>query len=107
MAGMAYTVEVDQSGKIEDTSRDTALALTNGIRFSILVPSKVKRECLIALRSNGLSGQRLYLQLFATALFFMLRDYINELLVTTVDIEYVGREDHIKQHLYNLLYRAG
>ncbi len=36
-------IEVDQSGKIEQTSYDTVLALTNGVSYTILLKKKDKR----------------------------------------------------------------
>jgi hypothetical protein len=37
-------VEIDQSGKVEQTDRPTAIALANGIRFSILISAQAKTE---------------------------------------------------------------
>jgi len=104
---MLHIVEVDQSGKIEDTSKDTILAFANGIKFSLLIPATVKRQCVQVLRDNGLSGQTLYFQLYATGLFFLLRGHIQYLLRVVLDNEYIGQEGQIKQHLYNLLQRTG
>jgi len=36
-------VEVDQSGKVENTRVDTVLAFSNGMNHAILVSAKVKR----------------------------------------------------------------
>lgn len=36
-------IEIDQSGKIEDTRKDTVLAFSNGKNYSILIPAEVKR----------------------------------------------------------------
>jgi hypothetical protein len=35
-------IEVDQSGKIEQTHRDTALAFSNEISYAVLIPARVK-----------------------------------------------------------------
>ncbi len=104
---MSYSAEVDQSGKIEDTSRDTVLALANGVRFSVLIPSTVKRECVQSLREQGLSGQTLYFQMFATALFFLLKDKLHQVSTIIIDEEYTGKNDQIMEHLTNLLWRQG
>ncbi len=104
---MTHIVEVDQSGKIEFTGDDTVLAYANGKQFSVLIPATVKRECLLVLREQGYSGDTLYTLLFATALFFLLKDDLSNLSRIVIDIEYTGREAQIKQHLYSLLERAG
>ncbi|OQY22772.1 MAG: hypothetical protein B6I35_05345 [Anaerolineaceae bacterium 4572_32.2] len=46
-------VEVDQSGKMEVLRVDTALALSNGITASILIPAAVKREVYRQLKYRG------------------------------------------------------
>lgn len=46
-------VEVDQSGKIERTQVNTALAFSDGIEASILILAVEKRECVKKLRQRG------------------------------------------------------
>ncbi len=103
---MLHIVQVDQSGKVEDTAQDTILALANGITFTIRIPSTVKRECITVLRRSGITGKTMYNQLFATGLFFLLKDKIQELDKVIIDIEYIGREAQIKEHLVQLLRRV-
>ncbi len=102
---MPYIVEVDQSGKIGDTTVATVLAFANGIEQAILIPAKDKRICIQRLRRRGY-GARLYYLLFATALFFLLRDHVEELDHVTIDEEYRGKEGIILGHLLNLLRRS-
>jgi len=100
-------VEIDQSGRIEYTKHATALALSDGISFSLLIPATVKRACIRTLRRQGLTGPTFYVQLFATGLFFLLKDHIEVLTQVVIDVEYTGKETQIKEHLINLLRRAG
>lgn len=102
-----HVVEVDQSGKFEHTSGDTILAFSNGIRFALLIPAQVKRDCVTTLRQQGLSGPSFYTQLFATGLYFLLKNYMNRVVSVTIDIEYQGKDGQIKQHLLHLLSRGG
>jgi hypothetical protein len=104
---MSHVVEVDQSGRVEYTAEDTVLAFANGMQFSVLITSVTKRVCVRALREAGLGGNTLYTQLFATCLFFLLRNYIHELSTVIVDIEFIGKDSQIKEHLYTLLGRVG
>lgn len=104
---MAHVVEVDQSFKFENTKEATALALANGISYSILIPATVKRECIRLLRKEGFIGAKLYLKLFSITLFFLLKDKIEEINHILIDKEYPGKEGQIKDNLINLLHRSG
>lgn len=100
-------VEVDQSGKIGDTKVATVLAFSNGRQFTILIPARVKRECVRHLRGKGKLETRLYIQLFAAGLYLLLKRDIKSLDQIIVDFEYPGHEAKIKEHLINLFQRAG
>jgi hypothetical protein len=100
-------IEVDQSGRIEFTKEDTALAFSNGEQFCLLIPARVKRACIRRLRERRISGPTLYVRLFAVGLYFLLRDYIGAPSRIVIDIEYFGRENQIKEHLVNLFRRHG
>lgn len=102
-----HVVEVDQSGKFGDTKVDTVLAFSNSIQFSVLVPSTIKRDCIKLLRKRVKTGKTLYTQLFAVSLFFLLKNYIERMEDITIDIEYPGQDAFIKDHLMNILQRAG
>ena len=104
---MPYDSEVDQSGRIEFTKEDTVLALSDGVAYTILIPSIVKRSCVRILRQRGLSGPTFYVQLFAVALFFLLRGQMEGHPRIAIDVEYEGKEAQIKEHLLNLLHREG
>ena len=104
---MSYDSEVDQSGRIEFTKEDTVLALSDGGAYTILIPSIVKRSCVRALRRRGFSGPTFYVQLFAVALFFLLKGQMEEYPRVAIDVEYEGKEAQIKEHLLNLLHRDG
>jgi hypothetical protein len=103
---MSHVVEVDQSGKVEDTKEDTVLAFANGMKFSVLIPATVKRDCVRILRQRGLSPKVFYLQLFVVGLFFLLKDHIAHLSHTIIDREYLGKDKDIRLYLMNLLKRA-
>ncbi len=99
-------IEVDQSGKIGDTRVPTVLAFSNSENCAILIPASVKRACIQRLRKRGKSGTTLYLQLFATGLYLLLKGYIQFLQQVTIDIEYPGHSAKIKEHFLNLLHRS-
>ena len=103
---MPHVVDVDQSGRVEFTGEDTVLAFSNGMRFAVLIPSVVKRECVKALRDRGFGGATFYPQLFTVGLYFLLREHLGQLARITIDLEYFGKDELIKEHLVNLLRRA-
>ena len=98
-------VDVDQSGKI-GSKGPTALAYYNDIDHKILIPARVKRKCIKALRLQGKTGKVLYLQLFSVALFLLLKDHVRQLSLVTIDREYPSKDKDIKEFLLNLLRRA-
>jgi hypothetical protein len=52
-------IEVDQSGKIERTQRNTVLAFSNEIEYAALFLAVEKRESVTWLRQRGESGKTL------------------------------------------------
>lgn len=100
-------VEVDQSGKIEWTQKPTALALANGIRYSVFISAKAKREVLEELERRRPTNNRTnhHLLVFATLLFLLLRDQLPRLTQVVVDVEYHGHDARIKEHFLNLCRR--
>ena len=100
-------VEVDQSGRFENTSQDTVVAFSNGECFSILIPARVKRACIERMRRRGIKPPRTQVLLFATALYLLLKEHIHHIDLVEIDQEYVGHEHLINQHVRNLFARAG
>jgi hypothetical protein len=102
-----HRVEIDQSGKLEDTRVATVVAFSDGIHRSVLIPARAKRECVAFLRASGRAVPTALARLFAVALYFLLRDQTQEIALAIVDVEYTGHDQEIKQHLLNLLRRSG
>lgn len=100
-------VEVDQSGKIGDTKVPTVLAFSNEESYAILIPAKVKRECVQRLREQGRTGKTFYMRIFAIGLFFLLKDHALGADQIALDVEYPGRNAEVKLYLLNMLWRAG
>jgi hypothetical protein len=104
---MSHIVEVDQSIRFDNTSDDTVLAYANGDCRSLLIPASVKRDCLRHLRRIGYSTRTLYIRLFTTALYFLLRERVENMSRIVIDLEYPGRDAQIREHLINLLRKDG
>ena len=84
-------IEVDQSGKIEQTHKDTVLAFSNEISYAVLIPARVKREAINLLRITGKRGKSLYISLFAVALYQLLKGHLDRVDLIAIDMEYEGK----------------
>ncbi|GAB4462602.1 MAG: hypothetical protein Kow00120_29380 [Anaerolineae bacterium] len=104
-----HTVEVDQSGRVDETNRATVLALADGMAYSVAISAGDKRECIQALRGRrwGKDPTTLYVLLFATLLYLLLREHAGKLDRVIIDTEYPGHEAIIKGHVLNLFQRSG
>lgn len=88
------SVEIDQSGKIEDTARDTVLAASNGEKHSVIIFARDKRKLQEKFRLAGKPELFVY-AVFATVLYFLVKLLKNKRVV--VDIEYFGKTDTIQK----------
>jgi len=100
-------LKVDQSIKVEQTSQDTVLALSNDKQFAIVIPAYVKREALAHLRQKRWYGQRATLACFAAGLSLLLKQCNAPSDPIVIDQEYQGHERDIKSILLRQLSRAG
>jgi len=100
-------VEVDQSIKIEQTSKDTILAVSNDEQVAILIPAKVKRQVLAHLKVRGKPAPVARLMLFSAGLCMLLREVAQSLTTITIDQEYPGHEADIRGMLLRFLWKIG
>ncbi len=103
---MTHLVEVDQSGKVEDTAKDTVLVFANGASYSVLIPATVKRAVYRELTNRGLREKEITIQFFSIGLYFLLRERIADLRQITIDTEYTGKNALIKERLVSYLLRG-
>lgn len=94
-----YDIEVDQSGRTDVLTHDTALTFSNDVQAAILIPANVKRQCYRRLRAAGVRKRLIGVKLFAAGLVLLLSPYIADLELITIDVEYEGWEATIKEHL--------
>ena len=100
-------IEVDQSGHIEATKDNTALAFSNGKTYSILIPTRTARACVRELHRKRIKAPNLQTRLFSAALFFLLKDHVNEHISIVIDVEYMGLDRDIRKQLLELLRQDG
>ncbi|MFZ5365897.1 MAG: hypothetical protein ACOZBZ_01250 [Patescibacteria group bacterium] len=95
-------VFIDQSGKIENTEKDTVIAFTNKISASIRIPAKVKRLFQKIYRKKGKPKLYIY-ETFAFGIFLLLKNYLSWVKDVVIDKEYPGHEKMVKQLLLELI----
>ncbi len=106
---MPHIVEVDLSAKVEQWSRNTAVAFSNGIQGSILIDKGVKRRARDWLRDrypDRSKGFYRYL-LFAAFVYLVTRPHLQQIRHMAIDRDYPGphNEKLIKDFLLNFMHR--
>lgn len=92
-------VEVDQSGKIENTSKNTVIAFSNKIFGSIFISAKDKREIQKIFRGAGKSRIFVY-KLFVILIFLLIKKHLKKIDHIIIDDEYPGKGCLIKSFLF-------
>lgn len=85
-------IEIDQSGKVEDTSRKTVVAYADSKNKtkSILISARTKRKAQEIYRTAGKSKLFIY-NIFSILLFFLTKESKKSDLIV-IDIEYPGKD---------------
>lgn len=98
-------IQVDQSGRIEYTSRDTVIAFSNKTRKSVLIKAKDKREIQRIFRERG-RGRIFIYRTFASLIYTLIQDELDEITQIVIDQEYEGHESEIKNYLLQIIRKA-
>lgn len=93
--------QIDQSGKIEKTDKDTVLALSNGSWDGIIVKAKTKRQVQEIFRRNG--QIRNYILFTFSAILASLIKRNNKIGQVLIDTEYMGKDAIIKNIVLEML----
>jgi hypothetical protein len=97
-------IEIDQSGKIEDTSKNTIIAYSNGKQKSIFISKQDKRQVQQVFRNSGKSRVFVY-KLFSILIFLLIRKDLQKINGIIIDEEYPGQEPLIKDYLLREIRR--
>lgn len=89
--------QIDQSGKIEQTNKDTVICLANGTWDTILIKAATKRSLLEVFRRNG-QPRNYILFTFCASLAILIERNIGVGRIV-IDREYYGKEPIIKKLL--------
>ena len=97
--------QIDQSGRVEYTSHDTVIAISNGERNAILIKAKDKRYLQQVFRKMGKNN------IFVFRVFSLLIVQLVKITKCceelTIDLEYPGRESQIKNYILEDLKNSG
>lgn len=96
---MGKVVEVDQSGRTDVLTVDTILAYSNSIQASLRIPVKAKREFFQELQARGVRRSFIGVKMFSAGLVLLLEPCLSEFSTVVIDIEYMGWDAEIKEHL--------
>ncbi|MEK9179345.1 MAG: hypothetical protein AAB893_02650 [Patescibacteria group bacterium] len=96
---------IDQSGKVEQTNKDTVLALSNGTWDTIQIQSKTKRQLQEMFRRNG-QIRNFVLFVFSVCLGILVKRNMKKTQNIVIDREYFGKEPVIKNIIYQLFKGA-
>jgi len=94
-------IEIDQSGKIEKTSKLTTIAYSNGKSQSILITAKDKKSIQSLFRKIG-QPKIFVCKLFAVLIFVLLKDEFKSQNQIIIDQEYPGYDSLIKDILFDV-----
>jgi len=103
-------IEIDQSGKIEKTEKDTILAFaTNNKRTkitgSIKISARTKRRLQESFRQIG-EPRKFVVNLFSCAVFLLVKNRLKNVSEINIDTEYPGKGKSIKETLAKMFFEA-
>lgn len=84
-------IEIDQSGKIEETHRDTYLAFSNGKQYTIRITAKTKRRLQEAYRQIG-RPRDFVVGVFSVTHYKLIEKHISIIDEIIIDREYPGQD---------------
>lgn len=99
-------VEVDQSGRIEMLTQDSALGFSDSEAYGILIRRREKQKVFEVLRKRYAKLKRPELRIFAAAVFLLIRDHLDRIESFTIDLEYEGHGADIKGMLLRHIWKV-
>jgi len=106
-------VDIDESGKIDQWIKPTALAMGGAINRSVYISGKQKKilKRLIDLAEierqkkgrKKRTEKQIKVRVYAVLLYFLLKDHAAQLTHITIDTDYPGRTEEIKSYAIYLL----
>lgn len=95
-------IYIDQSGRLEHTSKDTAIAYSNAKQKGLLIKAKDKREIESIFRQAGKPRIFIY-KTFAVLIYLLIKDDLNRIQSIVIDDEYQGWGPLVKDFLFQII----
>lgn len=95
-------IEIDQSGKIELTSKKTVIAYSNHISLSIEISAREKQKVQKYFKSIN-KPKLYYYRTFAILIYLLIKSRLRSLNQIIIDTEYPGQSAIIKNVLLGLI----
>ena len=89
--------QIDQSGKIEQTNKDTVLGYSNSHTKAVRIPRRLKRKIQEVFHIHGFTSLFVY-YLFSVGIFYLIKDFKSKQEII-IDIEYPGKDKIISNFL--------
>lgn len=102
---VASRYQIDQSGKIEQTERNTVIACINGKQFTILLKKREKRKIQRVFKAANM--QRLFPYVTFATLIAILLHKLSPKHKVIIDKEYFGHEDFIEERIETFVNQLG
>jgi hypothetical protein len=103
---MLMKIEIDQSGKIENTNRLTVVAYANGYTKSLVITAKDKKSIQSIFRK--INQPRVFIsKVFAAAILLLIASDYKKIDTIVIDNEYPGHERIIKEYLEEYIDQSG
>lgn len=97
-------IEIDQSGKIEETNKNTIIAFSNGSHATVLISSNTKRQLLKIFRNQGEPKIFIY-RVFTAGVFLLIKPYLSSITTIIIDIEWFGKERLISDIFFEFMHK--
>jgi len=89
-------IEINQSNKIEQTSKDTVIGIANEKTFTVLITRKIKRKLQEEFRKQGRPGLFVYRTFIAGVVLAFKYAQLKNLSQIVIDEEYCGKDKMLK-----------
>lgn len=99
-------IEIDQSGKIENTNRPTVVAFSNSKSETLIVDGRTKKQIQNLFRRAGNAKIFIY-KTFAVLIFLLVKEHLYSTSQIVIDREYPGHDKLIKHLIAEVCLKTG
>ncbi|KKP88344.1 MAG: hypothetical protein UR93_C0016G0009, partial [Berkelbacteria bacterium GW2011_GWA2_35_9] len=94
-------IEIDQSGKIEQTSHTTAIGLSNDIQIAVTITGREKQKLLVHFRK--INQRKVFMIVtFCVLIYITLKEVNTDKYEIYIDREYNGYDKFVKSKIVDL-----